>query len=441
MAGHLLHHVPAVHRSLDRMATVILIAACLVVLACGVSASPAGTHRDLSDQQLLNEVERRAVLFFWERSDPETGLTCDRAKNDGSDFPTVASIASTGYALAALPIGVEHGWISRTAAETRARRTLRFALYKLASNHGWLYHFVDRRSGARVWNCEVSSIDTTLLVAGALAAGAYFGGETQKLADILYQRMDWTWMRTHGGQFPHKLIPSMGWTPEHGFLKADWAGFSEAVLLYLIGLGSNKPLPPESWKAWKRSTFRYAGMEALGGGPIFLHQMPYGYFNVQNMRDNLGIDYWASSVQATRINRKYCMDLAGKRKTYGPDVWGLNACDGPDGYQAYGVPAPEDGTVSPTGALASIIFTPDLSISAARTMYRRFGQKIWGKYGFADAFNVDRNWYDRDVIGIDLGMALLAVENHRTGLIWRLMASLPSTHKALKAAGFHKVDK
>jgi hypothetical protein len=169
-----------------------------------------------------------------------------------------------------------------------------------------------------------------------------------------------------------------------------------------------------------------------------MHQMAHAYYDFKDLRDPLGWDYWVSSANATRINRQFCIDNASKRKTYGPQTWGLNASDGPDGYIAYGVPAPEDGTVSPSGALASILFTPDLSKAAAREMYSRFGDRIWGRYGFADSFNVDRGWYDPDVIGIDLGMVLLAIEDYRTGRIWKLLRSHPATVRALEAAGLRK---
>jgi hypothetical protein len=422
-----------------------LIAIALLWLACGASAlaPQANPPPSLSDAQLLDQVQRRAFRFFWERADPHTGLVNDRARNDGADDDyTVASIASTGYALAALPVAVKHGWVSRSEADRRARLILRFLAKKMAHVHGWFYHFVDMRTGRRVWNCEVSTIDTALLTAGALTSGQYFRGDVQQLANALYDRLDWTWMRTNGGAQPGKLVVSHGWTPEKGFLQSDWGSYCEATLLYLLGMGAKRgALPPASWTAWKRPVFRYAGRKCLAGGPIFLHQMAFAYYDLKGLRDRQGYDYWDSSVNATLINRRFCMDQASRRKTYGPDIWGLNAGDGPRGYMAYGVPEPEDGTVSPTGALASIVFTPELSLAAARAMYNRFGAKLWGRYGFADAFNVDAAWFDPDVIGIDLGMALLAIENHRSGLIWKLMRSHPSTARAFAAAGLRKTER
>ncbi len=347
-----------------------------------------------SDKQLLEEVQRRAVRFFWEKADPTTGLVNDRAQNFGEDNETVASIASTGYGLAALPIAVEHGWLGRSEAAARARTTLRFLL-TMPNEHGWLIHFVDRHTGQRVWGSEYSTIDTALLLAGA-------------------------------------------W-PETGFIPNNYADYSEAILLYLLEMGAPvRHLPLAVWDGFERPLQTYAGMEWLKAGPIFIHQMPYGYFNVRDQRDRLGFDYWASSTNAMKIHRQYCIDHAADRQTYAQGFWGLNASDGPDGYVAYGISGdPDDGTVSPTGAICSITFTPELAIAAARSVYEKDQGALWGNYGFANAFNIDRNWSSSVVIGIDLGMALLAIENYGSGLIWNLMNSLPSTAPALAAAGFH----
>ena len=408
------------------------------------TANPA-----LSRAELLDEVQKRAFRFFWEKLDPETGLVNDRSNNSKEDDYTVASIASTGYALAALPIAVERKWVTRAEAQKRARATLNFFLNKTENVHGWYYHFVDRRTGKRVWNSEVSTIDTTLLLTGTLVCGQYFKADIQSAANAIYRRMDWDWVRTNGGTKPEKLTVSHGWTPENGFIPNEWGDYCELMQLYFLGMGASaipadgdgsKPvvgLPAGSWTAWKRQPYSYAGMDTLAGGPIFMHQMSHLYFNFKGQRDVLGYDYYACSLNATLINRQFCIDHSAGRKSYSPDIWGLNAADGPDGYSAYGVPSPEDGTVSPTGALSSLQFTPELSLRAAETMYAKYGDRLWGKYGFADSFNLDKDWYDPDVIGIDLGMVLLAIENHRSGLIWKLMASHPAMKFACKAAGLH----
>lgn len=411
----------------------------LILLPAIVHAQPAEPLKPLSDAALLTEVQRRAFRFFWEKSDPETGLTNDRAHNRGPDDNfTVASTASTGYALAALPIAVEHHWMDRKQAYDRALLTLRF-LSKMPHEHGWFYHFVDRHSGQRVWNSELSSIDTALLIAGALLCGQYWHGtEADRLANALYDRMDWTWMRTNGGTKPEKRLLSHGWKPEEGFLKYDWDRYCELMTLYLLGLGSRtSPLPNESWTAWERNVVEYKGHKTLAGGPIFFHEMAQAFFDFRDQRDSLGWNYGNTAREGVLINRQYCLDNASNRKTYAPDIWGLNANDYPDGYKAFSAPGDEDGTVSPTGALAAILFEPELARAAGNAMYARYGDKLWGRYGFGNAFNVDRDWWDQDVIGIDLGMALLAIEDTRSSLPWKLLAAHPCLQKAWKRAGFH----
>src|SRR5579871_5083928 len=259
-----------------RFRNAIPLIVCLFLSVAVVGAGRAyAAPPPLSNAALQTEVQRRAFRFFWEKSDPNTGLTNDRAANRGEDDYTVASIASTGYALSSLPIAVEHKWISRDAAYQRALLTLQFLYEKLPNEHGWYYHFVDKRTGERVWKCELSSIDTALLLLGALSAGQYWHGtEAQRLANAIYDRVDWTWMRTNGGAKPDKLVLAMGWKPESGFLESNWDHYCELMYLYLLGMGAKKdPLPKESWAAWKRDVAEYGGRITLANGPIFMHQM------------------------------------------------------------------------------------------------------------------------------------------------------------------------
>jgi hypothetical protein len=400
----------------------------------------------LSDEKLLLEVQRRAVRFFWEKADPGTGLINDRANNFGDDNSTVASGAATGYGLAALPIGVENGWLNRNEAAARARTSLRFLL-NMPNEHGWIPHYLDKRNGERVWESEYSSIDTALLIAGAIVCGQYFARnaatlDISVLSEALYRRVDWLWMLTNNYTQPNKKALSHGWKPEAGFITYNYESYSEAILLYLLGLGAPiNPLPGTTWEAIARPLQTYDGIESLKAGPIFIHQMPSGFFYLGNQRDKLGFDYWASSTNAMKIHSQFCIDRASEVQTYARGFWGLNASDGPDGYSAYGAPdGPEDGTVSPTGAICSISFTPELALSAARSLYDESGSMLWGTYGFANAFNIDRNWYGRDVIGIDLGMALLAIENYRTGIVWRLMNNFYPIAPAFWAAGFRSTS-
>ncbi len=393
----------------------------------------------LLDEIQLDEIEKRACLFFREKTDAHTGLTHDRASNTGKDPYDIASMAATGYTLASLPIAVERKWIGREEGARRAQQTLKFVL-SMPHEHGWLFHFVRAQDGARAWNSEASTIDTTLLTLGALAAGEYFKGDHPDIARdarALYERLDWNWALTNGGAQPHKQVITQGWKPRSGFLRSNYGAYSEAIALVLLGLGApQNPLPSSTWDALERPLQEFEGVQSLKAGPIFIHQMPHGFFPLQVRRDRLGWDYWASSSHAMQIQRRFCELNTSKRATYARGFWGLNASDGPSGYSAFGAPdGPEDGTVSPSGAIASITFDETGALGIARKMKSELGGKIWGRYGFSDGFNLDKNWFASDVIGIDLGMTLLAIENKRSGLIWKLMGRQPWLERAYQNAG------
>lgn len=394
----------------------------------------------------LEIVERRAFDFFWNESDPVTGLTRDRAHNTGdvSGTNSIASIAATGYALAALPVGVSHGWISKKQGYERALTTLRFLRDKLPNEHGFYFHFVDSTTGARVWNSELSSIDTALLIMGARVAGCYWPQtEVARLADDLTDRIDWPWMQTDAGTKPQETTPSMGWKPESGFLPYRWQGYSEAFFLYCLALGSKThPLEPSAWDSWQVSSGTLEGQHPVYGGPnpLFMAQMASGFLDMRNLRDRQGRDWWTAWLNAHLVDQSYCARNSENRQSYAQGFWGLNANDLPP-PAGYGANRPadgqNDGTVAPSAMLAAVMFTPAPAQVALTNLWHRHGGQLWGRYGFSDAFNVDKDWYDKDVIGIDLGMMLVGVENRRTGLVWRLLSADPVIAKGLASAGFH----
>jgi hypothetical protein len=370
-----------------------------------------------------DELSRRAFLFFWEQSHPKTGLTKDRAKNDGSkDDYTVCSIAATGYALAALPIGVKNKWISRSEAEARALLTLRSVTDKLDGAHGFFYHFVDWATGKRVWNCELSSIDSSLLVLGTLVAGEFFRGECKTLADGLLARMDWRWMQNG----PESLAPTMGHKPESGFLDARWGGYSEALYLYLLGLSGS--LPKEAWDAWKFP-------ESIPFGdatPLFFSQMAPGFFDLRNKKDSHRRAWWKNFEAQHRLHLAFCKSYPA---LYPDGLFGINACDQPPPV-GYGAQEPRegrhDGTICPTAILAAMLFVPGEAKTALESLEKRVKP---GRYGFPNAVNFSKNWIDTDVLGIDLGMALLALENKRSGLVWKLLVKNKNIQRGLSRAG------
>lgn len=395
----------------------------------------------MDTKTLLEQLAKRAFDFFWNETHPESGFTKDRANNYERDSFDVSSIAASGYALASLPIAVRRGWLEKSRAIQRAEQMVESHL-QLPHQRGWLYHFIHWETGSRMWQSELSSIDTGLFVMGALfAAHAFNDASLLRTVNQFYERMDFQWMLTDGGAKPHEKTLGHGWKPETGFLKHRWDHYAEMMFLYLLGLGSpTTPLPAECWDAWYRPLLRYQRYALLFGGPLFLHQMSHAYVDFRGKRDRLGYNYWIASRNATLAQRAFCIDMACRYKTYSEDVWGLTASDGPDGYRGYGAPGDieHDGTIAPTAPITSVIFTPNESLCALKAIYDRYHSRLWGRYGFGNAFNVDRDWWGKEVIGIDLGMMLLALENHQSGYVWEVCAKIPAIQRGMQASGFQQ---
>lgn len=410
-----------------------------LLLCAAVSVAPVPVF-----DPVLDDLSRRAVQYFWEQSHPKTGLTLDRANNKEDQPRTehVASIAATGFALSALAIGAERGWIERDKALERARKTMRTLVDFPIRSRGWYLHWVDWESGNRLWKSEVSTIDSGILWAGMLIAERYFKDpEITRASDRILREVDWEWMLTDGGAKPDSLSLTMGWHPETGFIKARWDSYNELMLLYILALGANERFPEKSWADWKRPEIEYKGLKLLVGGPLFLHQMSHVFYDFSGRRDALGYDYWVGARNATLANRQYCVDNPKGFEAYGPDVWGLSACDGPDGYNAFGAPGwiSDDGTLAPAAAVASVLFTPSESLAAAKAIQAKHPE-TYGRYGYTTGFNPTRKWQSPDVIGIDLGQMLLAIENHRDGLPHRLSMSHPVAQRGMARAGFRKTE-
>jgi hypothetical protein len=376
----------------------------------------------------LDDLQQRSFRYFWEQADPQTGLVPDRARMDGSSLPpshqNVASIAATGFGLTALCIAADKAWIDQTQARERTRNTLRFFDARAFQQRGWFYHWLDAKTGERRWNSEVSSIDTALLLAGILTVRQCFGDDQEivRLAGRIYQRVDFHWMLNGD-----PLLLSHGWKPETGFLRPRWDTYSEDTILYLLAIASPAhSIPAASWYALWRDRYRYEGHSYFTtiSVPLFMHQYAHAWIDYRNRRETRGdrIDYFHNSVAATLAHRAFCINLSHDFPGFGPDVWGITASDSAKGYLAWGGPPRDpdiDGTVVPSAAGGSLMFTPELSARALRTMHEKYGAKIYGKYGFVDAFNPNSGWVDTDVIGINVGIILLSAENMQTGNIWR----------------------
>jgi hypothetical protein len=398
-------------------------------------ATPVASSFSAADEQLLEEIERTAFRYFWETGDPVTGLVKDRSRADGPDKRKVASIAATGFGLTALCIAEQRDFFPADEIRERVLTTLRFLAERMTHEHGFFFHFVDATTGERIWKCELSSIDTAILLCGVLACRQHFNDpEIRELSRRIYERVDWRWMLDGGSTLSH------GWKPESGFLRSRWDEYCELMMLYLLALGSpTYPIPAEAWAAWSRKPAEYAGVRYIGGNlPLFVHQYSHAWFDFRDRQD-ANANYFENSVAATRAHQRFCASLNSRFPSFDSEVWGITASDSARGYVAWGGPpevGPLDGTLVPCAAGGSIPFLPNESILALRRMRERFGDKIWQRYGFVDAFNPHTGWTNPDVIGIDVGITMLMAENARTEFVWRTFMKNPEMERAFQKAGF-----
>jgi len=417
------------------------------------------------------ELKKRTFNFFWERADSANFQIPDR-------YPTKAfsSIAATGFGLSSYLVGIENKYITRTQGAERVLSTLK-TLYSLpqgsdttsVSGHkGFFYHFLNTDNATRFKNVELSSIDTGLLMAGVLSCMTYFDNpsdpietEIRKFADDLFKRVEWNWMVKTNGKM------SMGWHPENGFIESEWAGYNEAMILLVMAMGSpTYPLANDAWAKWCETypIDTFYGQTNIQFDPLFGHQYSHIWIDFRGINDEvntkLRYDYHENSRRATLSNRDYCIANPSKFVGYGENQWGLTACDGPKdtklqldgkevvffGYRARGAASLQiidDGTIAPTAAGGSFVFTPYESEKCMEQMWNTHYDRLIGEYGFKDAFNLtykDDNhldgWFDIDYLGIDQGPILLQIQNHETQLIWNIMKRNPYIIKGLQRAGF-----
>ena len=469
------------------LATLAGVGACAGATLTGPTSTALGGYTPSArESAFLDTLSRRTFDFFWETTNPRNGLTPDR-------WPTksFSSVAAVGFALTAYPVGVERGWVSRDAARDRVLTTLRFfwtapqgpTSTGVTGYKGFFYHFLDMETGQRFATVELSTIDTALLLAGALTCRQYFdrddGGdrEVRALVDSIYQRVDWSWARDN------ETLVRMGWRPEpapyqnpRGFITSQWAGYDEGMILYVLALGSpTHPVDPAAWTQWT-STYkwdRFQGQEFVQFAPLFGHQYSHLWVDFRGIQDaymrGKGIDYFENSRRATLSQRTYATTNPTQWRGYGADAWGLTASDGPldstfvvDGrtrtfhtYWARGVGTDEmndDGTLVPTAAGGSVPFAPEAAIPTLVAMRERYGEALFGQYGFVDAFNPTLrtpgpplhhgrivsglSWFDTDYLGIDQGPILAMVENWRSGFVWSLMRRDADVVRGLCRAGF-----
>ncbi len=387
------------------------------------------------DEAFLQEMQALNFRYFWEQTNPETGIIKDRCNVRTAEKNDLGSIAATGFGLTAICIGEKRGFITHAEARDRVLNTLRFHWKKLPNHRGFFYHWADINTGERLWDSEVSSIDTAILLCGILTCKQHFDhAEITELATDIFDRVDWSWLSEDTSILPH------GWRPESGFLQYRWDNYSEMMMMYLLGLGSSThPLPVQSWDAWKRTTFEYDGIRYIGSfAPLFVHQYSQAWFDFRGKRDKY-TDYFRNSAIATDVHRRFCIDLASEFPDYSDDLWGITASDSIRGYVVWGGPpstGPIDGTVVPCAAGGSLPFLQDPAMRVLRNMKDRYGNGAWSQYGFVDAFNPLTNWYDHDVIGIDTGVTMVMAENARSGFVWNTFMKNPEAVRGMERAGF-----
>lgn len=422
-------------------------------------APETGPCRFASNDAFLDYLQRQTFQFFCNEVNPANGLIRDR-----SEPAAPCSIAAVGFGLSALNIAIERGWIQRTNGAQQVLKTLQ-TLWNLpqgnsaggcAGYHGWFYHFLDMDTGLRARRCELSTIDTALLMMGVIDAGQFFSSPTnaaetriRHLASALLHRIDWSFMLQ-----TNDPVLAMEWKPETGYGPARWVGYNEASCLYLLGLGvAAEAAPTAQWKAW---TSGYQWRKQPGGdswvaaSSLFMHQYSQVWIDFRGIADaymrSKGSDYFENSRRATLAQRRYALQNPRRYPNYGPDEWGFTACDGPDqtvdgicyaGYAARGAPVGfEDGTIAPTAVAGSLPFAPEFCLPALRHLYDTYSTQLWTSEGFRDAYNVQAHWWAQDTVGIDEGPIVLMLENYRTGSTWTRMLGSPIIQRGLERAGF-----
>lgn len=416
-----------------------------------------------SDDELIARLQRGAFSYFTEFANRDNGLVADMSRPQSP-----CSIAVVGFALSCYPIGVGRGWITRDDAAQRTHAALRFFMDSPQSEDadatgykGFYYHFLDMHSGRRVWECELSLIDTALLIAGALTTARYFDGagieaEIRDLADAMYRRIDWRWAQEDGETL------AQGWKPGWGFLHYGWEGYNEATLLYVLGLGSpTHPLRDDAFAGWTM-TYQWEnmlGQNLLYSGPLFTHYFSHAWIDFRCIRDAFmrekDCDYFQNSIRAIAAHREYGARNPREFVGYGRNLWGITAGDGPTGedkemdyrdrrffgYMSRGIPfGPDDGTLSPWAMLAALPFDATAALDGTRHLLEQYPQ-VCSSDRFSSGLNPslvgdDGPWLSKGWYGLDQGLLVMMIDNAQQGLVWRLIRGCPYIRAGLQRAGF-----
>ena len=419
-----------------------------------------------SEERMLDSIQHKTLLFFLNEQHPVKGIVKDRTLSKAP-----CSIAATGFGIPCFAIGAERNWISREQAAGITLKIMRFFLSSVQSTakdvtgyKGFYYHFLKMDSGTREWNCELSSVDTGLLMMGIIFARNYYNKENESekqirlLAAKLLDRIDWNFMVLPASS-KYAYTISMAWSPEKGLEDYGWFGYNEALFLYILAAGSGMNNAEQSYNAWLK-TYQwdtpYKGLSHVAFPPLFGHQFSQAFIDFRGIADKYmkekGIDYFENSRRATYVQRQYATENPKGWTGYDSLCWGVTASDGPPdkynfdgkkflGYAGRGTSGPEynyfdDGTIAPYASLSSLPFAPEIVLPTIKSLNKKLGKKLWGKYGYYDAFNLTAKWFDDDFLGIDEGPMLIMIENFRTGLVWNYVMKDPIIQKGLNRLGF-----
>lgn len=434
-------------------------------------SSQGKIHYNLTseDEAMLDSIQHKTFLYFLNEIDKERGIIKDRAQEWAP-----ASIAATGFGIPSFAIAAERNWISREQAVDETYKVLNFfsnsdqsESIKTTGYQGFYYHFLELENGTREWNCELSTIDTGILMMGVIFARNYYNQDTTKekeirlLADKLLGRLNWNFfMLPEDAKHPNTI--TMAWSPEKGILDWGWHGYTEALFLYILAAGTGMDDVEKSYEGWL-STYDwqtpYEGLSHVTFPPLFGHQFSHAFIDFRGLTDKYmkekGMDYFENSRRATLVQQQYAIENPKGWVGYDSLCWGITASDGPgsqfnfgdkkfEGYAGRGTSGKEntvaeDGTLAPYGVLSSLPFTPGLSLATIKNMNAKYGDKLWGKYGYYDSFNLTANWVDNDFIGIDQGPMLIMIENFRTGLVWNYVMKDPVIQKGLERLHFEYI--
>lgn len=405
---------------------------------------------ELDDEALLDRVQRQTLRYFWDFAHPVSGLARERSNVRPEYGHECVTTGGSGFGVMAIIVGVARGWLDRGEAAERLLKMVRF-LYGADSYHGILPHFLNGETGRTIRFSRKDDggdlVETSFLIAGLLCARQYFDQDTateralRGRIDALWREAEWAW-HTQGGQ----NVLFWHWSPNHGWsMNHEIRGWNECLVTYLLAAAAPRHrIDPEVYhRGWAqgrhfRNGRQFYGIELpLGpdfGGPLFFAHYSFMGLDPRGLKDRYA-DYWQQNCAHVLINREHCLRNPNQCLGYGADCWGLTASDDHLGYHAH-APDHDLGVISPTAALASLPYAPGPAMRALRHFYHRLGARIWGEYGFVDAFSETHGWYADSHLAIDQGPIVVMIENHRSGLLWRLLMSCPEIRDGLRRLGF-----